>query len=81
MISPLYGVAFEFIKTHERMVWREEEVWKILKEYFEDQYNIDIQEQVAVHMCGFDGIRELTTSEKSWGWGKSGQAQEWKGHG
>ena len=29
----------------------------IWKEYFEDLYNIDTQEQVAVHMCGFDGIR------------------------
>ena len=25
-------------------------------EYFEDLYNIDTQEQVIVHMCGFDGI-------------------------
>ena len=30
---------------------------KIWKDYFEDLYNIDTQEQVAVHMCGFDGIR------------------------
>ena len=29
----------------------------IWKEYFEDLYNIDTQEQVAVPMCGFDGIR------------------------
>ena len=29
---------------------------KIWKEYFEDLYNIDTQEQVAVNMCGFDGI-------------------------
>ena len=29
---------------------------KIWKEYFEDLYNIDTQEQVAVHMCGFDEI-------------------------
>ena len=27
------------------------EIWK---EYFEDLYNLDIQEQVAVHMCSFD---------------------------
>ena len=27
------------------------------KEYFEDIYNIDTQEQVVVHMCDFDGIR------------------------
>ena len=25
--------------------------------YFEDLYNIDTQEQVAVHICGFDWIR------------------------
>ena len=30
---------------------------KIWREYFEDLYNIDTQEEVAVYMCGFDGIR------------------------
>ena len=30
---------------------------KIWKNYFEDLYNVDIQEQVAVHMCSFDGIQ------------------------
>ena len=34
----------------------EDEVQRIWKEYFEDLYNIDTQKQVAVHMCGFDGI-------------------------
>ena len=34
-----------------------DEVKKIWKEYFEDLYNIETQEEVAVHMCGFDGIR------------------------
>ena len=29
--------------------------WK-LEEYFEDLFNIDTQEQIAVHMCGFDSI-------------------------
>ena len=29
---------------------------RIWKEYFEDLYNIDTQEQVAVHMCGFDKV-------------------------
>ena len=29
------------------------------KEYFEDLYNIDTQEQVAVPICGFDGIRRF----------------------
>ena len=28
----------------------------ILKDYFEDLYNIDTQKQVAVHMCTFDGF-------------------------
>ena len=27
------------------------------KEYFEDLYTIDTQEQVAFHMCGFDGVQ------------------------
>ena len=34
----------------------EDKVRKIWKEYFEDLYNIDTQEEVAVNMCGFDGI-------------------------
>ena len=34
----------------------EDEVRKICKDYFEDLYNIDTQEQVVVHMCGFGGI-------------------------
>ena len=34
----------------------EDEVRKVWKVYFEDLYNIDTQEQVAMHMCGFDGI-------------------------
>ena len=33
-----------------------DEVRRICKEYFEDLYDIDAQEQVVVHMCGFDGI-------------------------
>ena len=40
-----------------RLAQGEDEVRKIWKEYFEDLYNIDTQEEVAVHMCGFDGIR------------------------
>ena len=35
---------------------RENEVQRIWKKYFEELYNIDTQEQVALHMCGFDGI-------------------------
>ena len=30
---------------------------KTWKEYFKDLHNIDTQEEVAIHMCGFDGIR------------------------
>ena len=41
---------------NERLAQGEYEVLKIWKEYFEDLYNIDTQEQVEVHMCGFDGI-------------------------
>ena len=39
-----------------RLAQGESEVRKIWEEYFEDQYNIDTQEQDAVHMCGFDGL-------------------------
>ena len=39
------------------MALGEDEVQKIWKNYFEDLYNIDTQEQVAVHMCGFDGVQ------------------------
>ena len=40
-----------------RLVQGEDEVRWIWKEYFEDLYNIDIHEQVVLHMCGFDGIQ------------------------
>ena len=33
-----------------RFAQREDEVRKILKEYFEDLYNTDTQEEVAIHM-------------------------------
>ena len=32
---------------------------KIWREYFEDLYNLDTQEEVAIPMCGFDGIRRV----------------------
>ena len=35
----------------------EDEVQMCWKNYFEDLHNIDSQEQVVVHMCGFDGIQ------------------------
>ena len=40
-----------------RLAQGKDEVRKIWKEYLEDLYNINTQEQVAVHMCGFDGSR------------------------
>ena len=40
-----------------RLAQGEDEAREICKEYCEDLYNIDTLEQVAVHMCGFDGIR------------------------
>ena len=40
-----------------RLAKEEDEVRKIWKTYFEDLYNIDTQEEVAVHMRGFDGIQ------------------------
>ena len=40
-----------------RLALEELEVRSTWKEYFEDLYNIDTQELVAVHMCSFDGVR------------------------
>ena len=40
-----------------RLTQVEDEARKIWKEYFEYLYNIDTQEEVAVHMCGFHEIR------------------------
>ena len=34
--------------------WELKRIWK---DYFEDAFNIDTQEQVAVHMCGFYGVQ------------------------
>ena len=39
------------------MKLEEVEVRSIGKGYFEDLYNIDTPEQVAVHTCDFDGVR------------------------
>ena len=30
---------------------------RVWKKYFKDLYNVDTQEEVGVHMCGYDGIR------------------------
>ena len=40
-----------------RLAQGKDEVQKIWKNYFEYLYNIDTQEQVAVHMRVFDGIQ------------------------
>ena len=37
-----------------RLPQGEDKVQKTWKEYFEDLYNIDTWEQVALHMFGFD---------------------------
>ena len=42
---------------NERLALEEAEVRRIWKEYYEDLYNINTQEQIAVHLCGFDGAR------------------------
>ena len=38
------------------LVLEEHEVRRIWKDYFEDLFNIDTQEQVAAHICGFNGV-------------------------
>ena len=35
----------------------EDEARKIWKGYFEDLHNTDTEEEVTVHICGFDGVR------------------------
>ena len=40
-----------------RLAHGEDEFLRILKENFEDLYTIYTQEQIAIHMCGFDGIQ------------------------
>ena len=40
-----------------RLTQGEDGVQKIWKDYFEDLCNIDNQDHVAVHMCGYDGIQ------------------------
>ena len=39
-----------------RLAKGEDEKRRIWKEYLKNMYNIDTQEQVAVHKCGFDVI-------------------------
>ena len=39
-----------------RLAEGKDEARKMWKEFCEDLYNIDTQGEVAVHICGFDGI-------------------------
>ena len=48
-----------------RVVMEEAEVRKIWKEYYEDLYNIDTQELVAVTCVALKEFGEVTTSEES----------------
>ena len=40
-----------------RLALREDGEQRIWKDYYEDLYNIDPLQQVALHMCGFDGVQ------------------------
>ena len=46
-----------------RLAQGKDEMRKIWEGYFEDLYDQGIQEQVAFHMCGFDGIRKSQLQE------------------
>ena len=39
-----------------RLELREDEVQRLWMDYFQNLYNIHSQEQVAVHICGLDGV-------------------------
>ena len=45
-----------------RLAQGEDEVQRIWKGYLENLYNIDTQEQVVVHICGFDEIEKISLS-------------------
>ena len=42
---------------HRKLALEEVAVYMIWKEYFDDLYNIDTQEQDAVHVYGFDEVQ------------------------
>ena len=51
--------SFSRIKNgNGKLAQGEDEILRIWKEYFEDPYNVNTQEQVAVQMYRFDGIRK-----------------------
>ena len=56
-MSNANGEKVENCSRNGRLPLEEVEVRLIWKEYFEYPCNIDTQEQVAIHMCGFDGVR------------------------
>ena len=45
------------------MVMGEDEERRIWKDYFDDLFDIDTQEQVVVHICGLDGVRRCNNLE------------------
>ena len=42
---------------NESLALGEDKMWRIWKVYFEDLYYIETQEQVELHMCGFDVVQ------------------------
>ena len=86
-VSNVKGEKVESCSRIKNGNWRlaqgEDKVRKIWKEYFEDLNNMDTQEEVAIHMCGFDEIQRsnyfggepIGRAEVE----VSGQAQEQKG--
>ena len=57
-VSNAEGGKLQQIKDgNVRLAQGDDEARKIWKEYFEDLYNINTQEEVAVHVRGFDGIQ------------------------
>ena len=49
-------VAVKIKDGNGKLIVAEYKVKRIWKDYFEDLYNMDIQEQVAVNMCGFGDV-------------------------
>ena len=46
--------------VNERLALREDKVRRVWEDYFEDLYNMDNKEGVAIHMCGFEGVQKGT---------------------
>ena len=56
-IGNCFGRSSRIKDRNGRLDQGEYEGRKIWEKYFEDLYNIDTEEQVGVHMCGFDGVQ------------------------